>query len=74
MGNTNAKDVPEETYMFIEEQAEWSKKYLTKGWSKEVKMEGYIVASNPLIYRDPKYFESIPNSLLKCKKYNEYYK
>ena len=45
VGATEAKDIPEETYIFIEKQAEWSKKYLTKGWSKEVKMERYIVAS-----------------------------
>ena len=74
IGTTDAKDVPEETYLFIEEQAEWCTKYLTKGWSKEVKMEGYIVASNPTIYQDPRYFESMPEAFLQCKTYKEYYK
>ena len=40
IGETDAHDVPEDTYMFFEDQTNWSKKYLTYGWSEEEKKEG----------------------------------
>ena len=73
IGEIDAHDVPEDTYMFFEDQTSWSQKYLTHGWSEEVKMRGIIVASNPLIYSELKYYECTSRSVLGSTQYKAMY-
>ena len=72
-GDKVAKNIPEDTYVFIEEQAIWSQKYLTHNWSDEVKARGFIVASNPLSYKEQKYFECIPRTVLSSQTHRSAY-
>ena len=73
IGDKNAKDVPGDNYIFIEEQAAWSQKYLTHNWSDAAKARGFIVASDPLIYAEQKYFECIPQTVFYSKTHRSAY-
>ena len=73
IGTVDAHDVPEETYMFFEDQAQWNKKYLTHAYSEKEKQRGYIVASDPQTYSVSTYYECLPNSVLKSTRYKDMY-
>ena len=73
LGDKEPQDVPEDTYMFFEDQAEWNKKYLTHNYTEPDKKRGTIVASNADSYTNTVYFTCLPNVVLKSTKYRDMY-
>ena len=73
VGDTEGRDVPEDHYMFFEDQAKWNRKYLTHTYSDKEKQQGFTIVSDPQTFSVSNYYEGLPNSVLKSTRYKDPY-
>ena len=67
------QDVPPSTYMAMEPQFEWNKKWLSYTFEKPEKQKGVRLASDPDVYSNTEYYYCLARQVASSKIYNKMY-
>ena len=72
-GSNPEQDVPPSTYMVLEPQFEWNRRWLSYTYEKPEKKEGVRIASEPDTYTNTEYYYCLAKPVARSKTYRNMY-